>query len=384
MEIAMTAIGVSKTGVPARLAKITRNEQKARAQKAEQEDLLKVVQEEMATSKKPEVKVQIPLFPDDKSAMPTKWTRTSLFAAVKKGRRSTFVKTPLASRVDVSILYTGEQLDAGDNDVFLHAIRLGQGLAPGGQIHFVRSHFLQAIGRQPGTSGYKWLKDSLQRLASATLFIEDGDGNGKMFRLVKDMSWTESEYWLALDPEMASFYVRRELAFIDFDARLQMSHGMSRLLQNYVAGHEPGNWHYVAVETLRDFYAASASMKNFLDAHYGLPAALAELESLGIIEDHEFYLKSGRKMVKWWRPSDFGKWLRTYVEEQPLGWHETSVQNLFGVSHYRTKKSFLAPHKGLHRALHEMERAGIITKTEINKKVLDQNLIEYCRWYREK
>ena len=381
----MTEKSVSKAGLNARMAaKLARNTQKASADKAEQQDLLKAVQEEVATSEKPEVKVQIPLFPEEKSAMPNKWIRTSLFAAVKKGRRRSFVKTPLASRSDVSILYTGEQLDAGDNDVFLHAMRLSQGLAPGGQIHFVRSHFLQAIGRQPGTSGYKWLKDSLQRLASATMFIEDGEGKGKMFRLVKDMAWTESDYWLALDPEIATFYSKRELAFIDFDARLQMTHGMSRLLQNYVASHEPGNWHYAAVETLRDFYAASSSLKNFLDAHYGLPAALTELEELGIIEDHEFYLKTGRRMVKWWRPSDFGKWLRAYVEEQPLGWHHAAVEDLFGPSRYRTLKSFLAPRKGLKRGLHELERAGIITKAEIYQEKAGETLLLKTRWHREK
>ena len=81
-------------------------------------------------------------------------------------------------------LYTGEQLDMADNDVFLHALLLAQGRKAGEQIHFVRSHFLQAIGRSPGTTSYKWLKDSLQRIASASLFIENSDGDGKMFRLI--------------------------------------------------------------------------------------------------------------------------------------------------------------------------------------------------------
>lgn len=379
----MTDQSLPKTGVSARLAKLTRNGEKAARQKAEQKELLMAIDNEVA-AEKPEVKVQIPLFPEEKSAMPTKWTRTSLFAAVKKGRRRSYVKTPLASRSDSSILYTGEQLDAGDNDVFLHAMRLAQGLEAGGQIHFVRSHFLQAIGRQPGTSGYKWLKDSLQRLASATLFIEDGEGKGKMFRLIKDMAWTESEYWLSLDPEIASFYGRREIAFIDFEARLQMAHGMSRLLQNYVVGHQQGDWHYIGVDDLRDFYAASSSMKNFMDPRHGLPAALDELESLGLIEDHEFYVKDRRKMVKWWRPSDFGKWLKSYVEEQAPGWHHAAVEDLFGPSKYRTLKSFLAPRKGLKRALHELEKAGVITKPEIYQEQAGETLILKARWYREK
>jgi hypothetical protein len=382
-EIEMTDGSVPKTGINARLAKIAKNTEIAEKRKREEKELLGQLESELA-SEKPVVKVQIPLFPEDKSAMPTKWTRTSLFAAVKKGRRRSYVKTLLASRDGTSIRYSGEQLDAGDNDVFLHAMRLAQGTDTGGQIHFVRSHFLQAIGRKAGTSGYKWLKDSLERLGAATLFIEDGPERGKMVRLVKELSWRESEYWLALDPEIASFYGRREIAFIDFDARLRMTHGMSRLLQNYVVGHQQGEWHYAGVDDLRDFYAASSTIKTFMDVRHGLPAALAELEALGLIEDHEFYLKGRRKMVKWWRPSDFGKWLRSYVNDQHPGWHHVAVEDLFGSSKYRTLKSFLSPSKGLKRGLHELEKAGVISKPEIYQEKAGEALILKVRWHLEK
>lgn len=84
------------------------------------------------------------------------------------------------------ILYTGEQLDAGDNDVFLHAMRLSQGLAPGGQVHFVRStSSKRSAGNQaPRVTSAKGFSASA---SPRQLFIEDGEGKGKMFRLVKDL-----------------------------------------------------------------------------------------------------------------------------------------------------------------------------------------------------
>jgi len=81
----MTETSLTKTGVSSRLAaKLEKNTVKAVKQKKVQQELLAAINAEIATEK-PEVKIQIPLFPDEKSAMPTKWTRTSLFSSVQRG-----------------------------------------------------------------------------------------------------------------------------------------------------------------------------------------------------------------------------------------------------------------------------------------------------------
>ncbi len=89
-------------------------------------------------------------------------------------------------------------------------------------------------------------------------------------------------------------------------------------------------------------------------------------------------------MVKWWRPSDFGKWLRSYVEEEAPGWRYAAIDDLFGASKYRTLKSFLSPGKGLKRALNELEKAGIISKPEIYQEKVGEATILKIRWHREK
>lgn len=226
-------------GAAARVAAIAKkNTSKQKTDKAQQQGLALALQaEQELDSTPPQIALQLPLFPGEKSAMPHKWTRSSLFMSIAAGKRAKYVKTRLASRDDLVLLYTGEQLDMADNDVFLHALRLAQGRKAGEQIHFVRSQFLQAIGRSPGTTSYKWLKDSLQRIASASLFIENSDGDGKMFRLISELSWKRKneEFWLALDPEIVQFFGKHELAHIDFQARLELKAPLAKWLQTTLA-----------------------------------------------------------------------------------------------------------------------------------------------------
>lgn len=384
-------IVAKRGGAAARVAAIAKkNTSKQKTDKAQQQGLALALQaEQELDSTPPQIALQLPLFPGEKSAMPHKWTRSSLFMSIAAGKRAKYVKTRLASRDDLVLLYTGEQLDMADNDVFLHALRLAQGRKAGEQIHFVRSQFLQAIGRSPGTTSYKWLKDSLQRIASASLFIENSDGDGKMFRLISELSWKRKneEFWLALDPEIVQFFGKHELAHIDFQARLELKAPLAKWLQNYASGHRIGDWHHVTIENLR-VWSGGGEMRNFMSKGRGLPKALNEMESAGIIEEYEFYVArtaAGRneKMVRWWRPSDFGRWLQAYALEQPTGWHHVDVETLRGPSKYRTLKSFLATGKGLRKALTELEKGHIIEKPEIyTERSEEGKSVIRARWWR--
>jgi hypothetical protein len=333
---------------------------------------------------------QLPLFPELSSAMPHHWTRTTLFTSVPKGGRKMYAQERLASRSDYQILFTGEQLDMSDNDVFLHVLQLAQNQTAGSVIPFIRSKFLHEIGRSDeGSNSYKALEKSLRRLASATLFIENGEGQGRVLRLVKDMSWDKrsGQYWVILDPIIVEFFEKSQIAFIDFEARKQLESPLSKWLQNYASGHSVGDWHHISVENLR-VWSGGGEMRNFMSHGRGLPLAVEELQLAGIIDEAEFYttILEGKKtkMLKWWRPSDFAKLLRAYAKEKPAGWHDSSVEELFAQSGYRTLGSFMAHGKGLRKALSELEKAGFIGKPEIYTLVAeDGKKTKRCRWYTE-
>lgn len=337
-----------------------------------------------------ELVMQLPLFPEQSSAMPHHWTRTSLFSSFQAGSRRMFQEERLSSRSDFTVLYTGPQLDMADNDVFLHVVQMAQNQPADSIISFTRSRFLKAIGRvDEGKKTYKWLETSLRRLASATLFIENSEGRGKMFRLIRDMAWDTSSgrSWVQLDAQIVEFFQASQLAFIDFEARLKLSSPLSKWLQNYACGHRAGEWHHVTAENLR-VWSGGGLMRNFLAKGRGLRAALTELEDAGIIDEAEIYagVINGEKvkMVRWWRPSGAAKWLREYANAQAAGWHKVRVEDLFGLSQYRTLKGFMTPGKGLLKMLTELEKGGAISKPEIYTEVgEDKAATKMVRWYRE-
>ncbi len=210
-----------------------------------------------------------------------------------------------------------------------------------------------------------------------------------MFRLISELSWKRKneEFWLALDPEIVQFFSKHELAHIDFQARLELKAPLAKWLQNYASSHRIGDWHHVTVENLR-VWSGGGEMRNFMSKGRGLPKALNEMESAGIIEEYEFYVArsaAGRneKMVRWWRASDFGRWLQAYAVEQSPGWHHVDVETLRGPSKYRTLKSFLATGKGLRKALTELEKGHIIEKPEIyTERSEEGKSIIRARWWR--
>lgn len=337
-----------------------------------------------------EIALQLPLFPEQSSAMPHHWTRTTLFSSFQAGARRTFQEERLSSRADFEVLYTGPQLDMADNDVFLHVVQMAQNQPADSIITFTRSRFLKAIGRvDEGKKTYKWLETSLRRLASATLFVENSEGHGRMFRLIREMAWDTSagRSWVQLDPRIVEFFQVSQLAFIDFEARLKLGTPLAKWLQNYACGHRAGEWHHVTVENLR-VWSGGGLMRNFLAKGRGLRAALSELEEAGIIDESEIYAGTVNgekvKMVRWWRPSGAAKWLREYAQNQAPGWHKVSVETLFGLSQYRTLKGFLTPGKGLPKMLSELEKGGAISKPEIyTDSSNDKAAVKMVRWYRE-
>ncbi len=354
---------------------------------AEQKD---VVAPPIEESEAHDLVMQLPLFPEQSSAMPHHWTRTSLFSSIQAGSRRLFQEERLSSRSDFTVLYTGPQLDMADNDVFLHVVQMAQNQNADSIISFTRSRFLKAIGRvDEGKKTYKWLETSLRRLASATLFIENSEGRGKMFRLIRDMAWDTStgRSWVQLDPQIVEFFQASQLAFIDFEARLKLGSPLAKWLQNYACGHRAGEWHHVTVENLR-VWSGGGLMRNFVAKGRGLRAALSELEDAGIIDEAEIYVgvSNGEKvkMVRWWRPSGAAKWLREYANTQAAGWHKVRVEDLFGLSQYRTLKGFMTPGKGLLKMLAELEKGGAISKPEIYTEVgEDKTPVKMVRWYRE-
>jgi hypothetical protein len=245
----------------------------------------------------------LPLFPLLDSAMPNHLARSSLFAPIKTGDRQIHEKALMASRGDSSIYYSGHQLDMADNDVFLQALRVAQGVRLGDSIYFNRAQFLRDIGRSVGKSQYEWLQDSFYRLTSGTVIIQTKRYKAAL-HLIDGYALDEQtgEYWLRMNPEIIKLFGHMEYGLVDMHTRLRIGRrqDMAKWLQNYVATHEEGKVHIISVQLLQLWSGSGGRIRDFQTR--SLVKALTELQRLGLIK--EVHIRNDGK-VSWFRiPQD--------------------------------------------------------------------------------
>lgn len=249
------------------------------------------------------VRGTLPLFPPLDSAMPNHLARSSIFAPIKTGERQKHEKALMASRGDASIYYSGLQLDMADNDVFLQALRVAQGMQLGDTIYFNRAQFLRDIGRSVGKSQYEWLQESFYRLTSGTVIIQTKRYKAAL-HLIDGYALDEQtgEYWLRMNPEIIKLFGHMEYGLVDMHTRLRIGRrqDMAKWLQNYVATHEEGKTHIISVQLLQLWSGSGGRLRDFQAR--SLSKALTELERLGLVRDVQFR-PDGK--VSWWRvPQD--------------------------------------------------------------------------------
>jgi len=228
----------------------------------------------------------------DIGAMPNHINRSSLFAPVARGRRKFHRQTPMVTRSDCVLEYTGEQLDEADADLVMALIFFAQKQPLGTPVVLNRAALLRKIGRSTGKHDYDWLHRRIKALTEATLFLEakkpDGStrytiGKTVSFRIVSSFVYddeTES-YTYTLDPRWVQMFANREYSLIDFERRLMIGRGqdMAKALQRLFATSSDPVQRY-ALDWLKDKLEYSSPMRKFRES---LMAACAELERLEII-----------------------------------------------------------------------------------------------------
>jgi hypothetical protein len=255
-------------------------------------------------------------------AMPNHVARSSLYAPIARGKRRVYWDEPIVTRSDVTITYTGEQLDEADADLTLQLLYTSLKHPLGAMVAFKPAPFLRAMGRSTGKSDYMWLHRRLKALAAATLFIEakkpDGSvrysvgtpkaagankgefGDTEVFRILDRMSFSEEQdsYFFVLDRRWRSLFGNREFAFIDWEKRLQIGRGqdMAKALQRLVATSADLVQRY-ALEWLKEKMQYSGRMRDF---EIALERSLRELERVGVIAAARIDVSTkGTKQAVW-------------------------------------------------------------------------------------
>jgi hypothetical protein len=249
----------------------------------------------------------------DIGAMPNHINRSSLFAPVARGRRKFHRQTPMVTRSDCVLEYTGEQLDEADADLVMALIYFAQKQPLGTPVPLERARLLRKIGRATSGQHYDWLHRRIKALTEATLFLEakkpDGStrytiGKTISFRIVSSFVYddkTES-YIYTLDPRWVQMFGNREYALIDWDKRLQIGRGqdMAKALQRLFATSSDPVQRY-ALDWLKDKLEYSGRMRDFRES---LLRACAELERLDIIARARIEQSTrGKEQLAVWLPA---------------------------------------------------------------------------------
>ncbi|HGJ5866245.1 MAG TPA: plasmid replication initiator TrfA [Arsenophonus nasoniae] len=207
--------------------------------------------------------------------VPNAILRSALFGVVKKGTRK-YEKNVLKTALNnYTVKYTGEQLDQSDLDVWLECLQRCQINPLGYTVKFSAYSFLRSIGRSTGKAQYKWLKNSLIRLAANVVEISDGKytyKGGLIFEQYEDEETGEN--CLILNPKIVSCFSDTDWTGITKEVRLKlMGKSLTQWLHAFYCSHAKP--HPIKIVTLKTL--CCSDVKNLFKFRQMLKKSLNEL-----------------------------------------------------------------------------------------------------------
>ena len=234
--------------------------------------------------------VRLPSCAPEKHISPNACFQSALFGMVVRGRRKYLNGQHIISFKGMSISYTGEQLNQGDLDVFIHAIHLTarekDNRRADGLVHFSVRGFLTGIGRKPGKSGQQWLLSSIRRLSASNVEIRTegqaivGDYSIYGGSLINDYFYDpkEQKYYLRINSSLGGLF-DRGWTQLCWKQRMQLSGDLTRWLHGLYSSTKT---YPIKVRTLRILCGSSCGrLRKFREQ---LKKALNELVGIGTIK----------------------------------------------------------------------------------------------------
>lgn len=153
---------------------------------------------------------QLPLWNEKLRGVPNSVLRCALFGAIKRGRRAYQTRVKKASIGGLLVIHTGPTLDQADLDVWMHFVHLAKTSGLGNQIQYSVKGFLKAIGRATGKSQREWLFDSIARLGTSAVEIQDGKKGYQGPLLIhvykNDVDSDSEKHVIEMNPKLAALF----------------------------------------------------------------------------------------------------------------------------------------------------------------------------------
>lgn len=192
--------------------------------------------------------VQLDFWEDGKRAAPNAVFRSALFPALNNKQPRQFIKEKrLFSVSGVDVIFTGEQFDQTDLDVYLEILNLAKPLPLGTPVKFSAHALLKALGLATGGEQHKRLHSVLIRLCGGV--VDMTDHKKQYFGQLLHGGIRDAEnqnYEVTINPKFAVLFGFGMWSTIDRDQRRALGRNTTaKALQAYYSSHTaPGAHRY--------------------------------------------------------------------------------------------------------------------------------------------
>lgn len=230
---------------------------------------------------KPGKILKFPTFPTSTRAIVNELASSALFAAIQGKDRKLLDDAHIAASGDTHLLFSGEQLNQDDHDVFMQLVSTASASMPGEYVTVSGHSLLKALGRGTGGAQHKQLDAEIRRMTKVTIEVKTKRYSyiGHLIHdAVKD---EESKHWVyRLNENLVPLYGASCYTLIDWEQRKRLKgKDLARWLQLEIARHAVP--FPVKVETLRERCGSMA--KELRDFRRSLRQALEVLKTEGHI-----------------------------------------------------------------------------------------------------
>lgn len=230
--------------------------------------------------------IPFPQWPDERRAAMQAAFRSALFPALNfKAGRPFLKEKKIASVEGVDVIFTGEQFDQSDLDVFLELLNIASENLFGVECHFSAYSLLKALGRATGNKDHKWLHSALIRLCSGT--VDMTDHKVRYFGHLVEGGFKDEitkHYTVSINPKWARFFKSGMWASLDNGQRRALGRSqIAKALHAYYATHTaPSPHRYETLAALIGLQDKSSRQvkSNLIKAH-------EELKQVGFLSDYE-------------------------------------------------------------------------------------------------
>jgi hypothetical protein len=183
---------------------------------------------------------QLPPWPDTARGVPNIALRSALFGAIGKGSRRYLERESISALKNTTIIYTGEQLDQGDLDVWVTVLHLARTQPIGQECNITAYEMLQLLQLTDTGPNRKTLESRLSRLTVCALEVLVGPLIHYEGSLINELSRDVSKrrFIIRLTPGLRKVFAKDQFTQIHWAIRQTLNgHYLAQWLHGFYSSH---------------------------------------------------------------------------------------------------------------------------------------------------